>query len=235
MDLDQPFTGFPPHATAFFRALERHNTRAWFEAHKDDYVQHVLDPARAFVLDMGDRLRRLAPHIVADPTHNGSIFRLHRDTRFAKDKTPYKTHLGILFWLSPYKKLDGPGFYFELDKTGIGLYTGWYIFEKPALAAFRAAVLDDVRGRALDLAVRRLEKQGFGLGGVGYKRVPRNFREFADHPRARYLKHTGFWTELTCGKPVELHARRLVDYCVSRWRKTLPVFEWLRELRARLD
>ncbi len=231
MDDADRFAGFTPQTLAFFRQLKRNNDRAWFNAHKDEYTRWVLEPARAFVIEMGRALSRICPGLVTDAGPNGSIFRIYRDTRFSSDKTPYKTHLGIYFWQAGAKKLDHPGFYFELDDDGMGLYAGWYIFPPEVLKDYRQAVADERLGHALLAARRRVEKAGLTLGGQSYKRVPRGFD--VDEARGQLLRHSGLYTQLECGRPKELFSRSLVAHCARRWKLAMPIHQWLQCLVGR--
>ena len=92
------FNGFPKKFTKFFADLAMNNNKLWFNEHKPDYEQFVLGPSKLFVIAMGERLSELSPDINAIPMVNKSLFRLNRDTRFSKDKSPYKTNVGIFFW-----------------------------------------------------------------------------------------------------------------------------------------
>ena len=105
-----PFNGFPKEARRFFVGLGVHNDRHWFEAHRAEYEQHVLGPMRAFVLEIGQRLRPKVPKLVADPRVGGSVRRIARDTRFSTDKSPYKSWISARMWDSagPVKN-SGPG------------------------------------------------------------------------------------------------------------------------------
>ena len=91
------FQGFPRALPAFLAALARHNARAWFEGHRSEYEACYLEPARDFVAAMAPRLAGLSPALRAEPRINGSIQRIHRDTRFSADKTPYKTAMLLQF------------------------------------------------------------------------------------------------------------------------------------------
>ena len=83
------FNGFSGEMLRFLADLKENNSKEWFDPHRDDYDKYVMEPSREFVIDMGDRLREVIPGIVAAPRVNQSIFRLNRDTRFSKDKSPY--------------------------------------------------------------------------------------------------------------------------------------------------
>lgn len=224
------FNGFPPECPRFFRALARHNDRAWFAAHKADYERHVLAPARAFVVTLGARLRRLSPGIAVDPrtSGSGSIFRIHRDVRFSNDKRPYKTHLGIFFWEGERKA--GPGYYFHLEPPALELYVGKYIFDKDQLRAWRRAVDAPATGEPLAALLRKAARQGYEAGGEAYKRVPAGFAK--DHPRADLLRHGSIWLRAAADLPPELHSAKLVDWCFARYRGMHPLQEWLRGMMA---
>ncbi|MBA4378336.1 MAG: TIGR02453 family protein [Gemmatimonas sp.] len=189
----------------------------------------------------GARLRRgdgraaasLAPQIQFDPRTDGSgsIFRIHRDVRFSKDKSPYKTHLGIFFWEGQRKW--GPGFYFHLEPPRLQLYVGKYVFDKEELATWRAAVADPTRGAALARLTAKIEKKGYELGGQRYKRVPAGFA--ADHPRAELLKHDSVWVRRDGPVPAELRSRDLLDFCQAHFKAMSPLHGWLREFSLKSD
>jgi uncharacterized protein (TIGR02453 family) len=113
------FNGFPPEAVTFFQGLQNNNNKTWFEARKPDYQKFVLEPAQEFIEEMGVRLKQLSPGIHADPRVNRSIFRIYRDIRFSKNKTPYKTHLGIWMWEGEGAKFESSGYYFHLEPPNI--------------------------------------------------------------------------------------------------------------------
>jgi uncharacterized protein (TIGR02453 family) len=223
------FNGFPEEAVRFYRDLSEHNDRAWFEAHKDTYKEKVLAPAQAFVLAMGERLRRVAPGIVADPRPNGagSIFRIYRDTRFSNDKRPYKTYLGILFWEGRGKKMESSGFYFHLEATELMLAVGAYAFPKLDLDAFRAAVIHRTRGPGLAGAIEKVTKKGYEIGGAHYKRVPRGFNP--EHPNAEYLRHNGLYAYERAAIPAQLYTRDVVEFCLRKFRDMRPIHRWIVE------
>ena len=105
------FDGFSHDTVAFFEALQENNNKEWFNENKTNFERNVLEPARGFVVALGQRLKeKISQDIIADPRTDKSIFRLYRDTRFSKNKSPYKTHMGIFFWEGERKKLENPGF-----------------------------------------------------------------------------------------------------------------------------
>ena len=167
------FSGFPEKTVSFLCGLAAHNDREWFAAHKKEYETEVLEPAKAFVRAMGERLRRLSPQIKAEPRTDGSLFRLYRDTRFSPDKSPYKTNLGIFFWEGGGPRMDCPGYYFHLEPPNLMLGGGLYIIPRPLLERYRRAVADAEYGPGLAAIVKKLTaRPGYTLGGEHYKRVP---------------------------------------------------------------
>lgn len=229
--LDQyRFAGFPRGCVRFYADLARHNDRVWFADHKRQYQEDVLVPARAFVVEMGARLRTLAPEIRFDPRTDGSgsIFRIHRDVRFSKDKSPYKTHLGIFFWEGQRKW--GPGFYFHLEPPRLQLYVGKYVFDRQDLLAWRTLIDDPGRGPVLGALLKRLKRRGYQVGGQHYKRVPAGFSR--DHPQADLLRHNSIWLCHDGAIPAELFSRRLLDHCFRHFKAMSPLHAWLRDLFA---
>jgi uncharacterized protein (TIGR02453 family) len=118
------FEGFPREALAFLAALAENNEREWFAAHRDEYESTLLEPARDFVVETGEELRGRGLDVHADPRVNGSIFRINRDTRFSKDKRPYKTHLDLWLWQGEGPSRSCPGFFFRLSPEALLLGSG---------------------------------------------------------------------------------------------------------------
>lgn len=111
----------------FLEDLAIHNDRDWFNANKSRYIETVQEPALQFITDFGPRLAKISPHFTADArTVGGSLFRIHRDTRFSKDKTPYKENTGVQFRHVAAKDAHAPGYYLHLQPgeciVGMGLW-----------------------------------------------------------------------------------------------------------------
>ena len=225
-----PFTGFPPEALGFFTDLAANNNKPWFDAHKPDYENYVLAPARDFVVAMGQRLAELSPNVVADPRVNKSIFRIYRDIRFSKDKTPYKTHLALWFPAQAGAgKFDNPGYYFHLEPGNVMLGVGLHSFSKPLLKAYRDAVVHPELGPELAQITAALAQKGYHLGSQTYKRVPRGCDP--DHPYADLLRFSGLTAGLDLGLPAELHTADLVDFCFKKFVEMAPVVRWLQSMK----
>jgi uncharacterized protein (TIGR02453 family) len=185
---------FEPELFAFLAELREHNDRDWFAANKERYEAHVLEPALAFIEDFGYRLQSISPHFRADPRRSGgSLFRIHRDTRFSKDKSPYKTNTGMYFRHERGKDAPAPGYYLHLAPGEVFAGGGIWHPDAQALTAIRQAIVEDPERwhRAT-----RLE-EGLELGGDSLKRVPSGFDK--DHPQAEDLKRKDYfaWVKLS--------------------------------------
>jgi uncharacterized protein (TIGR02453 family) len=228
---NNPFTGFQKEILQFFTDLKANNNKPWFDAHKPDYENYVLTPARDFVVALGERLRDLSPKVVADPRVNKSIFRIHRDIRFSKDKSPYKTHLGLWFPTGTSGgKFDNPGYYFHLEPGNVMLGVGIHGFSKPLLKAYRDSVVNPELGpRLAEITAGVLEK-GYGIGSKTYKRVPRGYDP--EHEYADLLLYSGLTSGMDLGIPAELHSPDLVEFCLSKYQDMAPIVYWIQEMKA---
>ena len=161
-----------------------------------------MAPTRDFVFHMGIRLQELSPEIVADPRVNKSIFRPYRDTRFSKDKTPYKTHLGIFFWEGSLPKMECAGYYFHLEPPHLMLAEGIHCFSKRLLEQYRNSVVHPEHGPALSKAVDKVEKnKGYAVGGEHYKKTPRGYDP--QHANANLLLYDGLYVSTSGPIPEE--------------------------------
>lgn len=222
------FGGFPREGVRFLADLRRHNDREWFTANRDTYENAVLEPARDLVEAVGTELAGAGIDANADPRVGGSIFRINRDTRFSKDKRPYKDHLDLWFWQGPGPSRSRPGYFFRLTPEALFLGAGIHDFERALLERYRAAVADDERGPALARAVAQVERAGYEVGGRSYKRVPAGYDVPDD--RAPLLLHGGLYAGVELAHPAELHTARLPQVCVSHFRKLRPLQDWVVEL-----
>lgn len=219
------FAGFERDAPQFFHELAVEMNRDWFAANRQRYVTQWVEPMTALLAGVAARLARsYAPIRIGAP----NLFRIHRDTRFSKDKTPYKTHIAGMLPLHARKPVDGGcsalfvEFGLEDDYAGVGTY----FFDARQLARWRRLVAADATGAPLAALVTRLRKAGYRVGGHDdYKRVPRGFAP--DHPRAELLKLRG----LTAGFPDIprglVHRPELLDWLVTHSKATAPLVTWL--------
>jgi len=222
------FTGFTKETARFFNALRRNNDRAWFAAHRETYEREVMEPAKAFVTAIGERLRTVVPRINAVPLVNKSIFRINRDTRFSLDPSPYKTNLGLYFWEGTKPRMESPGFYFHLEPPDLFLGGGFYMLPDALVVRYRRAVVDPRLGRELTKIVADLRAiPGCEVGGAHYKRVPAGYDP--RHPNAELLKHNGLYAGWELKIPKELFSAGLVEFCFERYRPLVPLHKWFRK------
>ena len=174
---------FDEELFAFLSALKRHNDRTWFQENKERYETKVRDPLVDFIADVGPELRKISPRLVADPRPvGGSMFRIHRDVRFSKDKSPYKTHMGAHFPLGG-KGVAGPGYYFHLEPGRSMVGGGMWIPEPAALQDIRERI--SARPAEWRKARGTLDEHGDEL-----KRPPRGFDP--DDPMIEDIKRRSF-------------------------------------------
>jgi uncharacterized protein (TIGR02453 family) len=175
----------------FLRELTENNDRDWFERHKARYEADVREPARAFIRAMGSRLGEVSPHFVADDRKvGGSLMRVYRDTRFSKDKTPYKTNVGISFRHAAGKDIHVPGFYLHLEPGQVFIGVGMWHPEPEPLRAVRAKLHAEPATWRAATGEGSAFRSRYRLGGDSLKRVPREYP--AEHPLAEDLRRKDF-------------------------------------------
>src|SRR6185437_8067272 len=135
------FPGFSPAAITFFRQLEKNNDRDWFKARKEKFEEQVRKPMLELVGLINDDLRKFAVDHVTEPAK--ALYRIHRDTRFSKDKTPYKTHIAAMLPRQGLGKNTCAGFYFSVSHTGVEVAAGMYMPGPPDLLKVREAIASD--------------------------------------------------------------------------------------------
>lgn len=180
---------FRPALFTFLRDLAANNDRDWFKANKARYEEHIKDASIRFITDFAPLLKKVSPHFRADPRPvGGSLFRIYRDTRFSKDKSPYKTHVGIHFRHEDGKDVHAPGFYLHLEPKESFLGAGIWHPDTANANRIRTAIVDDPdRWKRL---MRRKSFADFELVGDSLKRPPRGFDR--EHPLIDDLKRKDF-------------------------------------------
>ena len=183
-----PFPGFPPEARKFLRNLKSHNKREWFLPRKSVFEEQVKAPMIELVLALGEGLRASGLDLVTAPEK--AIYRIYRDVRFSKDKSPYKTHIAAVFTPRNLPKHAGAGLYFHIGPDELLVGGGIYAPGPKELLAIRqmiAARHQELRAVLRDRTFRRL----FGeMSGAKLKRVPKGFA--SDHPAADLLVYKQF-------------------------------------------
>lgn len=220
------FSGFSKKTTDYLASLGKNNNKPWFDEHRADYEELYLEPAKQFVEAVGPWLKKLSPDVQAQPRVNGSIFRVNRDIRFSKDKTPYKDHIDMWFWDGEDRKKAISGFYIRVAANEVIVGAGAHGFDSARLKAFRNAVADTKTGPSLAKAIEKVESAGYSVGGEHYKRAPKSFEE-AKGTTAKLLLHNALFVDFTAKTPKDLRSEQFVDYCINHWSKMAPVHHWL--------
>jgi uncharacterized protein (TIGR02453 family) len=212
---------FNPRLFQFLAQLRRNNRRAWFLKHKAEFEEFVRQPSLRFITDLRLRLREISPWLVADPKPvGGSLFRIYRDVRFSKDKSPYKTHIGMHFrHASASESVHAPGVYLHLEPEGCFLAGGVWQPDPRALALIRDAV-------AWKPDQWRDAKRGLELGGETLSRPPRGY--CSDHPLIEDLKRKDFVASVDLLED-QVCGRRFMTEFLRAGRKMAPLLHFLSE------
>ncbi|MEW8624135.1 MAG: DUF2461 domain-containing protein [Candidatus Thiodiazotropha sp.] len=186
----QDFSGFPKQTLPFLQRLARNNQREWFNDHKQDYETYVRKPAFALIEEMAPKLKSLSNHFHAIAKKSGgSLMRVYRDTRFSKDKTPYKTNIGIQFRHQLGKDVHAPGFYLHIENSGCFIGAGIWHPDSKTLGKIRNFIADNPASWTALKEQAEFSNQ-FELAGDSLKRAPKGFTP--DHPLIDDLKRKDF-------------------------------------------
>jgi uncharacterized protein (TIGR02453 family) len=228
----EPFAGFRPEAIQFLADLAANNDRAWFQPRKAEYERLLKEPLEALCVALGARFEARGIPLLADPAR--SPFRIYRDVRFSKDKSPYKTHVSASFqWQGdgvggdPHgsgEERGDPGGYFHLQPGEV--YVGGGMWHPPTgkLASFRQALDRDPRGVHAVLDEPRFVEAFGGVNGDRLKRTPQGYA--ADHPEAELLK----LKDITFGRRLaddDIYSPELPDRLADNFEVAVPVMRFL--------
>lgn len=201
------FRGWPVEAVEFYERLEAENTKAFWEANKSTWLESVRAPMEALSAEVADEF---------GPLH---LFRPHRDVRFSKDKTPYKTHLGAVT-----EGVGGELYYVQLSAGGLFAASGYHQMARDQLARFREAVADERTGPALEAVVADLGRR-YDVSSEGLTTAPRGYPR--DHPRIALLRLKGVTVSTSWPPGPWLSTRRALSRVVGVWRSAQPLNDWL--------
>lgn len=181
---------FTPKLFGFLRDLAANNTREWFKEHQDDYEEHVREPSLEFINDFAEPLGKITSHFVVDSRKvGGSLFRIQRDTRFSRNKEPYKVNTGMQFRHRAGKDVHAPGFYVHLQPGECFIGVGLWRPETAAAYLIREHI-DENRDRWKRATKAKRFAEVFSLVGDSLQRAPRGYDD--DHPLIDDLKRKDF-------------------------------------------
>jgi uncharacterized protein (TIGR02453 family) len=216
------FRGFGKDALGFFRALKFHQDKAWFEENRSIYEDQVVAPMVALLNDLGAAFAKQKIPLRANGKK--AIFRIHRDVRFAKDKSPYKTHAGAV--MTPGGGKMDPGLlYIHVDPEGCFVAAGFHMPDPPALARMRTAIARN-NGKAFLKAEADLKKAKLTLSdGEALSRVPRGFEAFKGGPLDPVLRRKSFIVERPVSEK-ELASAKLAAAIVDFTGRAMPLLKF---------
>ncbi len=213
-----------PKLFKFLKELKRNNDREWFTENKSRYETEVRDPAVQLVRELEKPLSRVAPMLCAVPkNHGGSVMRIYKDTRFSKDKTPYKTNVGISLRHDANKDIHAPGVYLHLDPSECFIGAGCWRPESKTLAAIRAAIDEDPKAwlKARD---NKAFRSRFELSGESLKTSPRDYSR--DHAMIEDLRRIDFIAVAPLTES-EITSSEVVPLVIDHVKKAKPLMRFI--------
>jgi len=214
---------FPKAGLNFLKSLKRNNNREWFLKNKTTYEETVRAPMIQIVEALADEFADFAPEILVSPK---SIFRIYRDTRFSKDKSPYKTHVAASFSVKGLDRHEGAGFYFHISPADV--FVGGGVYRPPAdeLRSVRNHIAaNHVRLKKV-VEARQFQKLFGSLSGEQSSRIPRGFP--ADHPAEHYLRFKDLLAAREL-KPADATSAKFFATLVESFRAMNPLIQFLNE------
>lgn len=221
--MGKDFPGFPREGVALLRALKKNNKREWFQPRKEIFDQHVKAPMEQLVDALNGHFVRFAPQYITDPRK--AIYRIYRDTRFSKDKTPYKTHIAASFSRAGMERHISAGYYFSVAPDEVEVAAGIYMPGPEELRSIRNHLAEHHEEFRKILRASTLRKLMGELWAQQLSRVPKGFSP--DHPAAdliRYKHWTLFDTRLD---PALVVTPQLLPELVKRFQAMAPFVEFL--------
>ncbi|HZU29806.1 MAG TPA: DUF2461 domain-containing protein [Candidatus Angelobacter sp.] len=215
------FPGFSPDAISFLRSLKRNNRRDWFQPRKEKYEKLIKAPMAELVESLNHQLAEFAPHYITPPQK--AVYRIYRDTRFSKDKTPYKTRVSAIFPRSNAVKREGAVLYFHFTEKELLVFAGVYSPDRDELLAYRTLLQESHEELKEILSNRQLRKIFGDLQGEQMSRMPKGFP--TDHPAEGWLRQRQWYLETTLDIKLAT-SPRLVPELARHFALMVPMVEF---------
>lgn len=220
------FNGIPEETLTFLAELRENNEKPWFDDNRDRYLNDFMEVAKDLVTAMGVELNKSFPGIKAIPKINKSIFRLNRDMRF-NSGLPYKSWMGLRFWIGENHPNTCPGFYLQIQPEDIKIGGGMFKMKDKGLDQYRKLVADHEKAVELEVIISDMELNGFQILNQAYKRVPQGYTK--SQPSARFLRHVGLYGIKTIPMNETNRGGKMVASSMAEFNKTGPLVTWLQE------
>lgn len=218
------FRHFPPETVKFLSDLIKNNNKNWFEANRSIYENYVLAPAKAFVEEIGPRLKKISPGIIYEPKVDRSIFRLYRDARRYRGKAPFKTHLGIMFWEGG-GRLESSCYYLHIEPPFYSAGVGMPMFTPEMLFEFRKTVTEPKGAKELAAILKTAEKEHWQIFGDKLKKEPKGFTPVKGMEDLLLFKSLYLSDETPINE--DFYKDDFTDAVFSVFEKMRPYHKWL--------
>ncbi len=218
-----PFAGFPEEGITFLKQLKRNNNREWFKKNKHRYEEFVKLPMQSLITSLRIPMSMVAPEIEINPKRN--MFRIYRDTRFSKNKAPYKTHVAAVFHPKGHWEASA-GFYVHIEPEGVYAGGGIYMPDSQQLKKLRRSIADQSK-KFLAIVEDGKFKNTFGsLEGEKLQRAPMGFP--VDHPMIEWLKYKQYYTGVEWGVR-SCQSAKFITKLVDLYKDLLPLIRFFNE------
>ncbi len=221
------FDGFKKEAIEFLKEIEQNNNKTWFENNRHRWEEYILKPNKDYVEEMGEHLIALAPFIKAQPKAGGSLFKIYRDIRFSKDKTPIKTKIGIMFWQGVKHRMKSPCFYMQYKSHEVLLATGIKAFKEELLKNYREYIKIEKNAKALHEILEELKEKNIIVPEPEFIRVPVGFDK--DSPYSYLSRYKGLLVYKTFKPNRTFYSKKIINYNFKFYDSTLKFFNWMDE------
>lgn len=220
------FSGFPAGGLAFLRALDQHNDRGWFEAHRRSWDEEIVPALLQWCGELTERLRDAMPRLRFVPRPGGSVLHLNREVRFSRDKRPYEARASALLWEGEDKH-DAPCLLLQVAPGEVTFTGGLPLFEEARVDRYRKLLFDRAAVERLEGALEQARKEGLRLEAAKLSRPPRGFDP--EGPLAELSKLTGLSLVKKAKPAAWLHTREALDRSEAAARAYAPLHAWLRD------
>ena len=217
------FSGFSAETLGFLRGLQANNTKAWFEAHRGEYQEHLLRPFQLLVAELSDFMLTIDPHFETRPAVDRTISRIHRDTRFTKDKSPYRPRMWLTFKRPRKDWKKAPAYFFEISPNTYRYGMGFYSATRVTMDRLRQ-MMDDKSREFQDILSKYRKQDIFQIEGEQYKRIidlnkPAEIQEW-------YQRKNLY---LVCNRKIDerLFSRQLIDDLTSGFGLLATLYHYL--------